>query len=69
MLDMEDSSFLDEQITKHNPIKPEIAIVSSKQVPITKLDLNKVTEIQKMQAAGSLPPLEDSQIINKQEIK
>lgn len=45
---MEDSSFLDEQIVKNTEIKPEVAIVSSKQIPINKLDLNKVTEIQKL---------------------
>lgn len=50
MLDLEDSSIL-EQKTKVFE-KPEVALVSSKQVPINKLDLGKVTEIQKLQALG-----------------
>jgi hypothetical protein len=45
MLDLEDSSIIDQkqnEIVKQNQ---EIAIVSSKKVPINKLDLDKVTEI------------------------
>jgi hypothetical protein len=33
------------------------------------LDLDKVTEIQKLQAKGELPPLEESKIIDKRDMK
>ena len=47
---MEDSSILDQKVQPNENSKPEVAIVSSKQVQINKLDLNKVGEIQKLQA-------------------
>jgi hypothetical protein len=50
MLDAEDSSILDNKVPVYNPKPQEVALVSSKQVPINKLDLDKVTEIQKLQA-------------------
>lgn len=50
MLDMEDSSILDNKVPEYKPKQNEIALVSSKLVPINKLDLDRVTEIQKLQA-------------------
>ena len=38
-------------------------------MPINKLDLDKVTEIQKLQAQGLLPPLEESKVIDKKEMR
>ncbi|CDW91560.1 UNKNOWN [Stylonychia lemnae] len=69
MLDMEDSSILDNKVPQYKPKPQEIALVSSKQVPINKLDLDKVLEIQKLQAQGQLPPLEESKIIDKKEMR
>lgn len=69
-LEMEDSTILEQKpVQSLEEMKKEVAIVSSKQVPINKLDLGKVAEIQKMQANGTLPPLEESQIINRKEMK
>lgn len=69
MLDLEDSSILDNKVTQPPKGPTEIAIVSSKKVPISKLDLGKVSEIQKLQAQGTLPPLEESKIIDKKQVK
>ncbi len=66
---MEDSSILDNKVPVHNPKPQEVVLVSSKQVPIDKLDLDKVIEIQKLQAQGALPPLEESKIIDKKQMR
>jgi len=50
-------------------MQPEVALVSSKKVPVNKLDLQKVQDIQKLQSQGQLPPLEDSHVIDKKQMK
>jgi hypothetical protein len=47
MLDVEDSSILDNKVPQYQPKPQEVALVSSKLVPITKLDLDRVADIQK----------------------
>lgn len=69
MLDLEDSSILDNKVPQYNPKPQEVVLASSKQVPINKLDLDKVSEIQKLQAKGELPPLEESKIIDKKQVR
>ncbi len=69
MLDAEDSTLLDNKVPEYQPKPQEICLASSKQIPINKLDLDKVSEIQKLQAQGILPPLEESKVIDKRELK
>jgi hypothetical protein len=45
MLDLEDSSIMEQKILEKPYMQPEVALVSSKQVPINKLDLKKVEDI------------------------
>ena len=69
-LELDESSFLEQQDQRHNEAKgKEMIIVSSKLVPLPVLDLEDVKDIMLKQANGLIPPQEESGIMKPREAK